>query len=116
MVPKGIYKSVTLPKSLFLFFLLCFCSGNRGQVVDVERGYQPPAARSFHAAVADEEAGRLYVLGGYNAEVKHASSCATIGALFCFRLYFHGCFHVLPWKFPPTSMEIDLLHFHGSFR
>lgn len=42
---------------------------NRGDVVNVERGYQPPAARAFHAAVDDEQAGRLYILGGYNTEV-----------------------------------------------
>ena len=50
--------------------VLAFLFLRRGQVVNVERGYQPPAARSFHAAVADEEAGRLYILGGFNGEVK----------------------------------------------
>lgn len=45
----------------------------RGAVVDVERGYQPPVARAFHAAVADDQAGRLFVLGGYNDEVNSPS-------------------------------------------
>lgn len=39
-------------------------------MVDTVRGYLPPVARTFHAAVAEEENSRLYVLGGYNDEVR----------------------------------------------
>lgn len=49
-------------------------------MVDVEKGYQPPSARSFHAAVADEQAGRLYVLGGYNGEVCSLGGFPVVGA------------------------------------
>lgn len=40
-----------------------------GKVVDIERGYQPPAPRAHHVALTDERAGRLYVFGGYNHQV-----------------------------------------------